>query len=307
MEGACKGFGPGRSGSVRGMLRLFPAVGRFLRDTRLVHSFGWGADLLNLVLLLGVVTAAELGWMGAWVGDNSWTVGVAVLAALFLVAGVRAQLQLDSRNQPMLYFTRIAAGPAHSMLKRVTTADATTRQLTGQYEVLMDAFVIAAVVANAPPTFHREAGVSNAVVNVRFFDEAQSLTVPIWESSQGAWGDNPGAAGFDRNMPSEVFRRRDLPANGEEHRIDVAIKFGGSDRLMPWSVPYMRDDNLHPEGFGAGSYIVEFVVTGEGLAVPFARRFRIINPAGTGEPIPEGLHLRKRQPWWRNLREKIKR
>jgi hypothetical protein len=34
----------------------------------------------------------------------------------------------------------------------------------------------------------------------------------------------------------------------------------------------MRDENLHPDGFGPGSYIVEFIITGEGLDVPFGRR-----------------------------------
>jgi hypothetical protein len=42
-----------------------------------------------------------------------------------------------------------------------------------------------------------------------------------------------------------------------------------------------------------GSYIVEFIVTGEGLDVPFGRRFRIINPEGTDDPIPEELLLLK--------------
>jgi hypothetical protein len=179
------------------------------------------------------------------------------------------------------------------MMERVITADPRSKMITGGYGVAMEAFVMAAVVTNAPPTFDREARVESAVVNVRFFDESQSLSEPIWETSEGAWGDNPGPAGFDRNESSELFKRRDLPANGEEHRIDVAIKFGGSDRLIPWCVPYMRDDNLHPEGFGPGSYIVEFTITGEGLAVPFRRRFRIINPEGTDDPIPEELHLLK--------------
>lgn len=86
---------------------------------------------------------------------------------------------------------------------------------------------MAAVVANAPPTFSAEAAVANAVVRVRFFDEAIGDTEPIWESGEGASGDNLGPAGFDRNQSSEVCRRRDLPANGEEHRIDVALKSEG--------------------------------------------------------------------------------
>ena len=182
------------------------------------------------------------------------------------------------------------------MMKRVITADPRSRVITGGYEVAMEGFVIAAVVANAPSTFDRDASVENAVVNVRFFDESDSLTEPIWESSEGAWGDNPGPAGFDRSQPSEVFRRRGLPANGEEHRVDVAIKFGGSDRLIPWCVPYMRDESLHPDGFRPGSYIVEFVITGEGLDVPFARRFRIINPEGTDEAKSAGSSARDGVP-----------
>lgn len=271
------------------MSRFWRAAGRFLKDTRLIHSFGWGADLLNLVVLSGAVTAAQIGWLGDWFEENSWSVGLGLVAALFLLAGIRSQLELDRRHKPQLYFTRVAAGPAHSMMKRVVTAHPQSRVVTGGYEVAMEAFVVAAVVANAPPTFDRESAVDNAIVNVRYFDENEGVAESIWESSEGAWGDNPGPAGLDRNAPSEVFRRRDLPANGEEHRIDVAIKFHGSDRLIPWCVPYMRDDTLHSEGFGPGSYIVEFTITGEGLDVPFVRRFRIVNPEDSDQLIPEEI------------------
>jgi len=58
---------------------------------------------------------------------------------------------------------------------------------------------------------------------------------------------------------------------------------------MPWAVPHMTDSRLWPEGFGPGSYIAEFSVTGEGLAEPFVGRFRIINPEGSADPSVEAL------------------
>ena len=71
--------------------RFWAAVGRFLKQTRLVHSFGWGSDVVNLALLTGALSVAELGWLGGWLARNPYSIGLAFIAVLFLVAGVRLE------------------------------------------------------------------------------------------------------------------------------------------------------------------------------------------------------------------------
>lgn len=255
-----------------------------------------GAVVLNTAMNPSseeALTENLLGFLRA----NRWAVLAATLALLFLIAGVRTESERQSERTPRLYFKRIACGPTTSMWRREQLADPNTLEIKGERTVATQAWIVGAIIVNDPPTFHQDAAVGRAIVHVEFFDDANPDQL-LWQSAQGVWGDNPAPASSDRGIASEVFCRRDLPANGEEHRIDVAAKLEGSPNVIPWCVPYMRDTNAHPDGFGPGTYQVAFTVKGEGLRAPFTRRFRIINPKDSEKLVVEKLHYLTRKRWW---------
>lgn len=72
----------------------------FLGRARLRQSWGLLGDMLTILIFPGLPTAAWAGWLGTWFQDNALFFMVAVLAALFLVAGVKAEHALITEREP---------------------------------------------------------------------------------------------------------------------------------------------------------------------------------------------------------------
>ena len=229
-----------------------------------------------------------------WVRGNRLLTMAVAFGVLFLVAGVRQTLAMDGNREPRLAFTRIIAGNTYGpIIRREEVHDASTGQHVQSREVALgNPFGIEAVVVNLPSRFQHEATVLRAVVSVAFYEGPSAA--PAWSASDGYWADNDAPTAHDRGIGSDIFRTRDLHPNGQEHRISIAMKFPGESVLRPWNLAAMRNATIVPAALPAGTYRVQFSITGAGLPEPFVREFWLVNPDGTGDPsvhqrMPDGV------------------
>lgn len=251
-----------------------------------------GTLMFGLALLANTAVPDErqlTDTMYGWIRANRLVVSSIGLASLFLIAGIRQTMAVRRSVEPALYFTRIIAGNTFDSVQRKEELyDGATGERIGSRRVVVpgNPFGIEAVVINAPEDFHLHAYVREAVARIAFFSKDESE--PVFEVTDGYWPDNGSPAGFDRDLGGDRFRLRDLPPNGQEHRIAIAMKFPGESDLRPWSVTAMRHAHRVVSSIPPGTYRVEFTVSGVGLRRPFMGRFWIVNPEGTGDP---SVHL----------------
>lgn len=178
-----------------------------------------------------LIAGAGLGGTGAllWLYHHALVGGLLILGAIVLllsVAGYRQQRTIEQaqQKQPKLTFFHWQTGDTHLRARTQYWVKATGQFVGEDYRMLPDKAlqVLMLHVRNDPPGRLRDALASNAIVDLAFYhdDEATPfLEVP------GQWTDNPQPVDRAPGEPVRDLRRCDLLANGEGHRIDVAIRY----------------------------------------------------------------------------------
>jgi hypothetical protein len=268
------------------VLRVLQAAGAVLRLAFLPFQqlAAWQAAA---VVVVGGATAAAFAWLVD--GRAGVVAGVAALALLLLVAGIRLQLRLEPESR--VRFVWLGGYSARGVF-RVSYLSTGRKELTKTNEELD---FVGVEVSNAPGP--ADAAVQDAVVELDFFLDgegpAREDERPVL-NSDGRWTFNAQAT--TRGPFDEIsdLKRRTLPSNGERHRIDVAMKFRGEADFyaasLRWStISGYRDERLK---LTDEAYRVRVSVAGVGMREPTVGWFRIKN---LGPRV--GLDIEPVSPW----------
>jgi hypothetical protein len=239
-----------------------------------------------------LIAAGGIGVAALWQWSESHPLlagflGLLGFSLLFAVGGARLQHRLDSLPRPKLVFgdswtSRIPIVITEE-IRRNGVVLGTQERHTGE-----TVRAIGIGIANVPPERQEEATCDHAVVGLRFIQPGEGNTQPI--RARGRWADNDYPR--VRSGPGEIadeLRRRTLYANGEVHRIQVAVLDGGTFYVASHDYWVGPPDMAERLPLDMPEYEVEIVVSGS-RGQPVVARYRLRctpdeDPPFTLEPI----------------------
>lgn len=189
-----------------------------------------------------------------------------VVGMLLMWAAVRLQWSLDEFNakQPKIEFTRTRIVEAR-LAHRTHMLDTQTGKFDEQWAApSLRPQVAMVVIVNDPPGHPKDAILTNAEAVLAFFSVERKLLVRV----QARWADNPQAINAPGPIPHlDPLRKRDIPANGGEHGIDIAIWHPGDEVCYALNEEIWGTDGLRREGqeLAGDTFAVKVTIKGEGI------------------------------------------
>jgi hypothetical protein len=223
-------------------------------------------DLLSWVQILvsSLAIASSTLLSGLTPVLPSYVYPLVVLVVLLIWAGLRLYRERDqSLSARVLFDTDVFMRQPPYVLKTVQKVGADG--YVGEPQVRMEDSpqVIFVKVRNDPPLRKAEARVDDAEVGLDFY------SLPSWElkvRSDALWLENdPPIAG----KSLDTTRRRDLPANGRAHEIEVLVKHPGTGGCYASDPQLHLASDMRNERFALGDdeYAVAVRLSGQGLPV----------------------------------------